>query len=221
LGDRWIGLSRSGYGIHGTSTPSSIGRTVSHGCMRMFPAHVRELFEGVTVGMPVVLTYETVQAGYGEGMVFLAVYPDVYHRGTNSRGAVQARLAALGATGVLTDAQIDAAAKSADGVATPVLGSRVPVTLNGAPLALPLGPTFRDGRSYLPVRALAAALGAVMTYDPVMKTVTLTRAGRTVTFNQTTTGFTAIDAYFCPVRQVLEGLGGTVTFDGAVMALGV
>jgi lipoprotein-anchoring transpeptidase ErfK/SrfK len=31
----WMGLSKPHYGIHGTDNPSSIGRKVSHGCIRM------------------------------------------------------------------------------------------------------------------------------------------------------------------------------------------
>lgn len=50
LGTRWIGLSRKGYGIHGTNSPSSIGRNVSHGCIRMRKADVEELFKIAQVG---------------------------------------------------------------------------------------------------------------------------------------------------------------------------
>jgi len=50
LGPRWIGLSRKGYGIHGTSNPRSIGRPASHGCIRMRNADVEELFALVAVG---------------------------------------------------------------------------------------------------------------------------------------------------------------------------
>ncbi len=50
LGTRWIGLSAKGYGIHGTSNPRSIGRNVSHGCIRMRNADVEDLFERVSVG---------------------------------------------------------------------------------------------------------------------------------------------------------------------------
>jgi lipoprotein-anchoring transpeptidase ErfK/SrfK len=32
----WLGLSKPHYGIHGTNDPSSIGRRVSHGCVRMY-----------------------------------------------------------------------------------------------------------------------------------------------------------------------------------------
>lgn len=50
LGTRWIGLSRKGYGIHGTNNPRSIGRNASHGCVRMRNQDVEDLFERVSVG---------------------------------------------------------------------------------------------------------------------------------------------------------------------------
>ncbi len=50
LGPRWIGLSRKGYGIHGTSAPNSIGHAASHGCIRMRNADVEELFGKVQIG---------------------------------------------------------------------------------------------------------------------------------------------------------------------------
>jgi len=58
LGPRWIGLSRKGYGIHGTSNPRSIGRPASHGCIRMRNSDVEELFGLVAVGDPVELYAE-------------------------------------------------------------------------------------------------------------------------------------------------------------------
>jgi lipoprotein-anchoring transpeptidase ErfK/SrfK len=50
LGTRWLGLSRKGYGIHGTNVPSSIGRNTSHGCIRMRNRDVEELFQMVAIG---------------------------------------------------------------------------------------------------------------------------------------------------------------------------
>jgi lipoprotein-anchoring transpeptidase ErfK/SrfK len=55
LGTRWIGLSKKGYGIHGTNEPDSIGKAVSHGCIRMRNRDVEELFELVETGVPVEL----------------------------------------------------------------------------------------------------------------------------------------------------------------------
>jgi lipoprotein-anchoring transpeptidase ErfK/SrfK len=55
LGTRWMGLGYKGYGIHGTNMPNSIGRSASHGCIRMRNQDVEELFELVEVGDPVEL----------------------------------------------------------------------------------------------------------------------------------------------------------------------
>ena len=49
LGNRWMGLGK-GYGIHGTNTPSSIGKSASHGCIRMAKRDLEELFAMVKVG---------------------------------------------------------------------------------------------------------------------------------------------------------------------------
>ncbi len=55
LGTRWMGLSAPGVGIHGTDAPSSIGYSVSHGCIRMQVPDAEWLFEHVHVGTPVVI----------------------------------------------------------------------------------------------------------------------------------------------------------------------
>jgi lipoprotein-anchoring transpeptidase ErfK/SrfK len=42
-----------GYGIHGTNDPSSIGRSVSHGCVRLRNEDIATLYDMVEVGTPV------------------------------------------------------------------------------------------------------------------------------------------------------------------------
>ena len=49
-GTRWLGLSKKGYGIHGTNAPSSIGTAASNGCVRMFNADIEELFDITNTG---------------------------------------------------------------------------------------------------------------------------------------------------------------------------
>ena len=58
LGTRWMGLSAKGYGIHGTNVPSSIGKSASHGCIRMRQSDLEELFEMVDIGVAVELRGE-------------------------------------------------------------------------------------------------------------------------------------------------------------------
>ncbi len=59
LGARALYLYRNGrdtmYRIHGTNQPSSIGRSVSNGCIRMINEHVIDLYERVPVGAKVVV----------------------------------------------------------------------------------------------------------------------------------------------------------------------
>lgn len=54
LGARALYLFQNGrdtyYRIHGTNEPSSIGRSVSNGCIRMINDHVRDLYERVPIG---------------------------------------------------------------------------------------------------------------------------------------------------------------------------
>lgn len=57
LGARALYLYKNGidtyYRIHGTNQPSSIGKSVSNGCIRMLNEHVKDLFERVPVGTTV------------------------------------------------------------------------------------------------------------------------------------------------------------------------
>jgi len=53
LGRFWIGFWTDGknwIGFHGTPTPGSVGRAVSHGCIRMYNRDVEELFQKVDIG---------------------------------------------------------------------------------------------------------------------------------------------------------------------------
>jgi L,D-transpeptidase ErfK/SrfK len=50
FGVLWLSLSKQGYGIHGTNNPSSIGKAVSHGCVRMYNRDVMQLAEMVPNG---------------------------------------------------------------------------------------------------------------------------------------------------------------------------
>jgi lipoprotein-anchoring transpeptidase ErfK/SrfK len=43
------------YAIHGTNRPSSVGRFVSHGCIRMYNRDIVQLFRMVRIGTPVIV----------------------------------------------------------------------------------------------------------------------------------------------------------------------
>lgn len=55
VGVVWIDLSKPHYGIHGTPEPSTIGKTQSHGCIRMTNWDAALLAQAVHPGMPAIL----------------------------------------------------------------------------------------------------------------------------------------------------------------------
>ncbi len=56
VGVVWIDLSKESMGIHGSPTPSVIGKRQSHGCIRLTNWDARELAAMVTPGVPAILT---------------------------------------------------------------------------------------------------------------------------------------------------------------------
>lgn len=55
LGTRWLGLSGTRLGLHGTKAPEYIGQYVSSGCIRMFNTDIEELFNIVPFGTKVII----------------------------------------------------------------------------------------------------------------------------------------------------------------------
>lgn len=53
VGVMWIALNKKGIGLHGTNEPDTIGRSASHGCVRLANWDVVRLAEKVTPGVPV------------------------------------------------------------------------------------------------------------------------------------------------------------------------
>ncbi|MYL53614.1 L,D-transpeptidase family protein [Pontibacillus yanchengensis] len=55
LGSRWIGFDAKGtdgriYGVHGTNQPSSIGKYISNGCIRMNNKDVEYIYDRIPIG---------------------------------------------------------------------------------------------------------------------------------------------------------------------------
>jgi lipoprotein-anchoring transpeptidase ErfK/SrfK len=64
LGYRALYLGSSLYRIHGTDAPQTIGRAVSHGCIRMYNADVADLYKRVKVGAKVTVTWNRYAANW-------------------------------------------------------------------------------------------------------------------------------------------------------------
>jgi L,D-transpeptidase ErfK/SrfK len=133
LGDRWMGLSMKGYGIHATNAPWTVGLYVSHGCMRMYPEHAGDLYEFVAVGTPVSIVYRRVVFGYSpeDGTVYMAYHPDPYPIGDLRAEQVRDRLEEFGLDTVVDMTAVERALLRPRGVPEPLLGSRIQVIVDG------------------------------------------------------------------------------------------
>jgi L,D-transpeptidase ErfK/SrfK len=73
LGKYALRLGISGYLIHGTNSPSGIGMRVSHGCIRMNPEDIEELFTMVSAGTPVRIVHNNYDLGWENSKLLLEV----------------------------------------------------------------------------------------------------------------------------------------------------
>lgn len=98
LGRYWIGLTHQNLGVHGTIAPSSIYRFQSHGCIRLHPDDVADLFQRVTIGTPGEIIYEPLLLARGsQGELYLEVHRDVYRRVGDLTATLQSAVERIGA----------------------------------------------------------------------------------------------------------------------------
>ena len=65
------------YMIHGTNNPIAVGLPVTHGCIRMYPEDVEQLFPMIAVGTPVRIINQPVKVAWVDGELLLEAHPPV------------------------------------------------------------------------------------------------------------------------------------------------
>jgi L,D-transpeptidase ErfK/SrfK len=68
-------LGLRAYLIHGTNKPWGVGMRVSHGCIRLYPEHIEDLFNRVKIGTPVNIINQPYKIGVLDGVIYLEVHP--------------------------------------------------------------------------------------------------------------------------------------------------
>jgi L,D-transpeptidase ErfK/SrfK len=74
LGERALYLSKSGYLIHGTNKPASIGLKATNGCLRLYPENVKTLYDATPVNTPVVIVNQPYLIGQSDGVLYLEAH---------------------------------------------------------------------------------------------------------------------------------------------------
>ena len=124
LGRHWIGLSLPGLGIHGTNAPASIYQFASHGCIRLHPDDVADLFERVGVGTAGVLIYQPVILAEIDGRVWVEAHPDEYRRFGNAMAGLRESADRAGLGALIDWALVDEVVRQRRGRAVDVTMSR-------------------------------------------------------------------------------------------------
>ncbi len=76
LGSHALRLSLGDILIHGTDQPWSIGRRISHGCIRLYPEDIPKLFGMAQKGAEVAIIHQPIKTGIKDGEIYIEVHSD-------------------------------------------------------------------------------------------------------------------------------------------------
>jgi L,D-transpeptidase ErfK/SrfK len=77
LGKYALYLSKSGYLVHGTNAPTSVGTFISSGCIRLMREPIELLYQEAQVGTPVHIIHQPNKAGWVGDKLYLESHPPV------------------------------------------------------------------------------------------------------------------------------------------------
>ena len=92
LGEHALYLSRSGYLVHGTNKPASIGLRATNGCIRLYPEDIKRLFENTPVKTPVKIVNQPYLVGQRDGIVYIEAHTPFEESGTTELKKAYAKL---------------------------------------------------------------------------------------------------------------------------------
>lgn len=92
LGEYALYLSKTGYLIHGTNKPASIGLQATNGCMRLYPENIETLYKDTPVNTPVLIVNQPYLIGQRDGVLYLEAHTPLEGSGAGELEKVHAKL---------------------------------------------------------------------------------------------------------------------------------
>jgi L,D-transpeptidase ErfK/SrfK len=88
-------LGIPGYLLHSTNKPQGIGMQISHGCMRLYPKDVEQLFSKLGVGEQVNIINQPVKVGWSNGQLYIESHPNLEGEETSYQQRLDIALALI------------------------------------------------------------------------------------------------------------------------------
>jgi len=92
LGQYAMRLGLPGYLIHGTNKAYGVGMRVSHGCVRMYPEDIEQLFPEIKLRTPVYIVNQPIKVGWLNGVLYIEVHPPLEGEALNYQESLQIAL---------------------------------------------------------------------------------------------------------------------------------
>jgi L,D-transpeptidase ErfK/SrfK len=92
LGEYALYLSKTGYLIHGTNKPASIGLKATNGCMRLYPENVKLLYNDTPVNTPVSIVNQPYLIGQRNGVLYMEAHTPLEDSGVIELEKMYAKL---------------------------------------------------------------------------------------------------------------------------------
>lgn len=127
LGKYALRTDLSGILIHSTTRPTSINSYSSHGCIRVMPEHMAQLFKSVSVPMQGEIIYQPVKVEVTQGgRVFLEVNNDSYEKVEDMTTEVRRAIARHRAESKVSWQRVNRVTNEKSGIAEDVTLSEMP-----------------------------------------------------------------------------------------------
>jgi L,D-transpeptidase ErfK/SrfK len=92
LGECALYLSKTGYLIHGTNKPASIGLKATNGCMRLYPENIKALYNDTSVNTPVAIVNQPYLVGQQDGVLYMEAHTPLEDSGISELERINSKL---------------------------------------------------------------------------------------------------------------------------------
>src|SRR5579863_2276227 len=160
LGHYKLVLSLPEYGIHGTDVPWGVGMNVSHGCIRLYPENIQQLFGMTPVGTPGRFVYQPIKFGWRGAQLYVEVHDDLYGVYPGLWNHASHEVARLGLENSVDMQKLQAAVEAKSGLPTDVSPGGAP-----SPGVAPAAGTETAGGASIPSGAESMPSSVSLTTD--------------------------------------------------------